>query len=169
MTGAVVGGAVFQWPIGFLSDRLGRRKLLAVTALGAGLIGVVIVLVGAWLSETQLVLLGALWGGMAFPLYSVAVALTNDHARLDEYVRVSSGLLLMYGLGAVVGPLLASLVMSAAGPAGLYIFSGVIHLTLFGFIVSRAIKRPPVPTEQQGDFSDAMTSAYTASPTLERD
>jgi MFS family permease len=148
---------------------VGRRKVLAATTLGAGIIGVAIVVAGTQLSEIQLIILGALWGGMAFPLYSVAVALTNDHAQLGEYVQVSSGLLLMYGLGAVVGPLVASLVMSAAGPAGLYIFSGVVHLILFGFIVGRAFQRPPVPTEQQGDFSDAMESAYTASPALDRD
>jgi MFS family permease len=169
MTGGVIGGAIFQWPIGLLSDRVGRRKVLAATTLGAGIIGVAIVVAGTQLSEIQLIILGALWGGMAFPLYSVAVALTNDHAQLGEYVQVSSGLLLMYGLGAVVGPLVASLVMSAAGPAGLYIFSGVVHLILFGFIVGRAFQRPPVPTEQQGDFSDAMESAYTASPALDRD
>lgn len=169
MTGGVIGGAIAQWPIGLLSDRLGRRKLLGATALGASLIAIIIVVAGGQLSEVQLILLGALWGGMAFPLYSVAVALTNDHARLDEYVLVSSGLLLLYGLGAVVGPLLASLVMSAAGPAGLYMFSGVVHVILFGFIIRRAFMRPPVPTDQQGDFSDAMTSAYTASPALERD
>ena len=112
-------------------------------------------------------ILGALWGGMAFPLYSVAVAITNDHARLDEYVQVSSGLLLLYGLGAVAGPFLASITMSAMGPAGLYVFGGVIHLVLFGYVARRARKRPPVPTERQRAFGDVMASAYTASTVLE--
>ena len=169
MTSGVIGGAIAQWPIGLLSDRFDRRKMLAATTLGAGLIGVVIVLVGADLTQIPLMIMGALWGSMAFPLYSVAVALSNDHARANEYVQVSSGLLLMYGLGAVAGPLIASLVMSVNGPTGLYLFSAAVHLTLFIYIAARMFKYPPVPTELQGDFSDALASAQTASVIFERD
>jgi MFS family permease len=163
MTSGVIGGAICQYPLGALSDRLGRRAVLAITALGAGLVSLMIVFIAPRLTELPLMMLGALWGSMAFPLYSIAVALTNDHAQPDEYVQVSSGLLLMYGLGAVAGPLFASLVMGAMGSTGLYIFSGAVHMSLFGYVSWRALKRPPVPTEQQGDFSDALASAQTAS------
>ncbi len=169
MTSGVIGGAIFQWPLGLLSDRLDRRRMLAFTALGAGVVGTAIAVAGSSLPEFSLMLLGALWGGMAFPLYSVAVALTNDHARQDEYVQVSSGLLLLYGMGAVAGPLLAALVMGAWGPSGLYVFSGAVHLSLFGYVGRRALKRLPIPTEQQIDFSDALTSAQTASTVYEPD
>ncbi|HSH30961.1 MAG TPA: MFS transporter [Thiohalobacter sp.] len=169
MTSGVIGGAIFQWPLGLLSDRLDRRRVLAVIALGAGVVGMVIVLAGSSMSELSLMLLGALWGGMAFPLYSIAVALTNDHARLDEYVQVSSGLLLLYGMGAVAGPLLAALVMGAFGPGGLYVFSGASHLSLFAYVGIRALKRLPVPAEKHSDFGDALTSAQTASAVYEAD
>lgn len=163
MTSGVIGGALCQWPLGFLSDRLDRRRVLAVTVLGAGVAGTVIVVAGSNSSELALMLLGALWGGMAFPLYSVAVALTNDHAEHDEYVRVSSGLLLLYGMGAVAGPLLAALTMRALGPSGLYVFSGAVHLSLFGYVGIRALKRLPVPIEQRSGFGVALTGAQTAS------
>lgn len=78
---------------------------------------------------------------MAFPLYSVAVALTNDHARSDEYVLVSSSLLLVFGIGAVAGPLIAALVMGTWGPGGLYVFSSAVHLALFGYVGLHALKR----------------------------
>lgn len=169
MTSGVIGGAIFQWPLGLLSDRLDRRRVLAVTALGAGIVGTTIALTGAGMPEITLMLIGALWGGMAFPLYSVAVALTNDHAQQDEYVQVSSGLLLLYGIGAVAGPLIAAVVMGVMGPAGLYMFSGAVHLLLFGYVGLRALKRLPVPTDQRSEFGDALASAQTASAIYERD
>ncbi|HEY9098017.1 MAG TPA: MFS transporter [Thiobacillus sp.] len=169
MTSGVIGGAIFQWPLGLLSDRLDRRRVLAVIALGAGMAGTAIVLAGPSMSEFSLMLLGALWGGMAFPLYSVAVALTNDHAKQDEYVRVSSGLLLLYGMGAVAGPLLAALVMSTLGPGGLYVFSGAVHLSLFAYVGIRALKPLPVLPEQRSDFGDALKSAQSASAGYEAD
>lgn len=169
MTSVVIGGAICQWPLGLLSDRVDRRRVLAAIALGVGVVGTVIVLAGSSMSEFSLMLLGALWGSMAFPLYSVAVALTNDHAKLDEYVQVSSGLLLLYGMGAVAGPLLAALVMDAFGPGGLYVFSGAVHLSLFAYVGRRALTRLPVPAEQRSDFGDALTSAQTASAVYESD
>ncbi len=167
MTSGVIGGALFQWPIGLLSDRLDRRRVLALTALGAGVVGVTIVMLGTSVPELTLMLLGALWGGMAFPLYSVAVALTNDYAREHEYVQVSSGLLLLYGGGAVAGPLLASLVMGVFGPIGLYVFSGAVHLLLFAYVGIRALQKCPVPSDDQIDFGDALASVQTASAVYE--
>lgn len=167
MTSGVIGGAICQWPLGLLSDRLDRRRVLAVTALGAGVVGAVIVSAGSEVSELSLMLLGALWGGMAFPLYAVAVALANDHARDDEYVKVSSGLLLLFGIGAVVGPLLATQGMRIWGPSGLYVFSSAVHLLLFGFVGIRAFKPLLVPLEQRSSFGEALTSTQTASDIYE--
>ncbi|KHE93450.1 MAG: MFS transporter [Candidatus Scalindua rubra] len=169
MTSGVIGGAICQWPLGILSDRLDRRRVLAITALSAGVVGIVLALGGARMPEFSLMLLGALWGGMAFPLYSVAVALTNDHARHDEYVQVSGGLLLLYGIGAVAGPLLAALMMGVLGSGGLYVFSSAVHLSLFAYIGMRALKPLPIPTEQQSDFGDALTSTQTALLSIKHD
>ncbi len=169
MTSGVIGGAILQWPLGLLSDRLDRRRMLAAMALGAGLVGAAIALVGPSLPEIALMLVGALWGGMAFPLYSVAVALTNDHAGQDEYVQVSSGLLLLYGIGAIAGPLLAAVAMGAVGPRGLYVFSGAVHLSLFVYVGVRALTPLPIPTEQRSEFGDALASVQTASAVYEPD
>lgn len=167
MTSGVIGGAIFQWPLGLLSDRLDRRRVLAITALGAGLAAAAIAVAAARMPELSLLLLGALWGGMAFPLYSVAVALTNDHARSDEYVQVSSGLLLLYGIGAVAGPLLAALVMGLLGPGGLYVFCGTVHLLLFGYVGIRALKPLPELAQHRTGFVAALAGAQTASTVYE--
>ncbi len=169
MTSGVIGGAILQWPLGLLSDRLDRRRVLAAITFGACVIGATIALTAAAMPEIALMLLGALWGGMAFPLYSVAVALTNDHARTDEYVQVSSGLLLLYGFGAVGGPLLAALMMGAMGAKGLYVFSAAVHLLLFAYVGMRARKRLPALIQHRSGFGDALTGAQTASAVYEPD
>jgi MFS family permease len=105
----------------------------------------------------------------AFPLYSISVAHSNDHAAEHEFVVVSSGLLLMYGIGAVVGPLLASGLMQAMGATGLYAFTGAIHLILLVYLFVRRYQRKPAAAEEQIAFTDALTAANTRSQVYEHE
>ena len=81
--------------------------LVSFAALFGGVVGVALYLLFQDLGVWPLMLLSAAWGATAFPLYAISVAHANDNAAADEYVQVSSGLLLMYGIGAVAGPFLA--------------------------------------------------------------
>jgi MFS family permease len=169
MTAAVLGGALGQWPLGLWSDRVDRRWVLGFASVVSLLIGVAIWLFTGHISNLHLLLLSAAWGAVAFPLYSVAVAHANDAAGPDEFVMVSSGLLLMYGIGAIVGPFIAPGIMKFAGPGGLYLFAAVIHLLYLGYIVFRFIRRPPKPDEPHGNFSEALASVQTASNVYEEE
>ena len=169
MSAAVVGGALSQWPLGYFSDRIGRRKII----LGATLIGMGVAafgfLSGAELGFLAINLIGVAWGAVAFPLYAVAVAHANDHASPDDYVMVSSGLLLMYGVGAIIGPFLASLLMSVTGATGLFAFTSIAHALLFVFVVLRMSQRASAPEERHISFSDALATAHTASQVYEEE
>lgn len=169
MTSGVIGGALGQWPLGYLSDKIGRRQLLLVAATGGGIIGLVIVMLGTNLSFLAINLLGAAWGSMAFPLYAISVAHGNDYADPDDYVNISSGLLLMYGSGAVVGPFLASAIMTVVGAPGLYLFSSAMHIFLVAYVGIRAFRREPAPDEQHIAFGDALATTYTASQVYEEE
>lgn len=92
----------------------------------------------------------------------------DDPARNDEYVQVSSRLLLLYGLGAVAKPL-AALVMRAFGPDELCMISGAVYVVLFGDAGIRALKRLPVRTEQWCDPADTLTSTQTGSTVWKTD
>ena len=163
MTAAVLGGAAGQWPLGLWSDRVDRRWVLAFTALVGLGSGLVIWLFFAQVSTLNLMLMSALWGAVAFPVYAVSVAAANDNATPGEYVMLSSGLLLMYGMGAIAGPFIASLLMGIAGPGGLYLFGAVVHFALLGFVLLRIMRRSPVPEEEQLPFADSLASTQTAS------
>jgi MFS family permease len=169
MTAAVVGGAIAQWPLGYLSDKFGRRELQTLSALTAASVGAAIVLLSDNASFLAVALLGAAWGAFAFPLYAISVAHTNDHADPSEYVMVSSGLLLMYGIGAILGPFIASTLMTWTGPAGLFFFATTIHLLLVTYTILRSFKRESTPADQHIAFSDALASAQTASQVYEEE
>ncbi|MDH4124261.1 MAG: MFS transporter [Gammaproteobacteria bacterium] len=169
MTSAVAGGAIAQWPLGYISDRIGRRKTLACSAVTCAAVAAAILVLASSASFVAINLLAAAWGFFAFPLYTIAVAHANDKASVDDYVMVSSGLLLMFGAGAVVGPFIASAVMTLSGPYGLYWLTAAVHLLLALYVMLRIVRRPSAPTEQHIAFSDALAITHTASHVFEEE
>lgn len=168
MTAAVIGGAIAQWPVGMLSDKWGRRKVMAATGAGGAVLGLFLFASGLD-SFAGLIVFSAAWGFIAFPIYSIAVAHANDKATPEDYVMVSSGLLLMYGAGAIVGPFLASSLMTVIGVPALYAYTGGVHLLLVAFVIGRIFRRASVPEERHIAFGDAMATAHTASQVYEEE
>lgn len=166
MTSAVLGGALGQWPLGLWSDRVDRRWVIAFAASAALVVGALTWVFFTRMSPVLLMGLGAAWGAVAFPLYAVSVAHSNDHARPGEYVMISSGLLLMYGMGAIAGPFIASLAMQLTGAGGLFLYTAAVHLLLLGYISFRFFKRMP-RREEHRKFVDALASTQTASQVYE--
>ena len=161
MTAAVLGGAAGQWPLGLWSDRVDRRWVMAFACAVGVVVGVVIYLFYSEMGRWSLLALGAAWGAIAFPLYAVAVAQANDQAEPDEYVQVSSGLLLMYGIGAVAGPFLAPALMHLTTGGGLFLYAALVHLALLVYVLFRIPRR--ARAEEHLPFSDSLASTQTAS------
>lgn len=169
MTATVVGGSLGQWPLGALSDRVGRRKVLILCSAIAVAAGSALVLLSNHLNPAGVSLLGGIWGATAFPMYSIAVAHANDYADPSDFVVVSSSLLLVYGIGAITGPFLASAVMTWAGPSTLYLYTAAIHLVFVGYAINRSFRRETAPEDQHIAFSDALAAANTASQVFEEE
>lgn len=130
-----LGGLVLQYPIGLLSDRMDRRKLImALSALGG-----VVTLSGAVLpwSMSVLLTLGFLSGGLANPLYSLLVAFVNDYLEAADMAGASAGLLFIYGLGSIGGPLLTGWLMAELGSSAFFLFTGVLFLAIAGYALYR--------------------------------
>lgn len=128
MAVTIGAGLVAQWPAGWLSDRLDRSRMIQVNSIM--LTGVVLLIALAVFPAAGLLILTGLFGVLAFTLYPLAVALANDHVEQEERVLLSAMLLVTFGLGASVGPLLGSLVMKLWGAGTLYIFMGLCTLYL---------------------------------------
>jgi MFS family permease len=168
MAAVVVGGAITQWPLGLLSDRLGRRKVLVAVTTLAGIAGIVLAVGMLRLDVRGAILLAAVWGGFALPVYSISVAYANDYADPSEYVRMSAGLLLVYGLGAIAGPFVASVLMTWHNASGLFWFAASTHILLIGFITFRFVKEGN-QAEEPIAFGDALAAAQTTSQVYEEE
>lgn len=119
LAAVLVGSALAQIPIGRASDRMDRRLVMVV----CGIVGTVSCLAMAMVSggpPLLLYLVAAGVGSVIFPIYALNVAHANDLAQPDEYVEVSSGMMIVYGLGTISGPLVVGQVMNAFGPASLF-------------------------------------------------
>lgn len=144
---AIISGLVLQWPVGTLSDRLPRRRVLAVLSLAVAAASLATVNL-AERAPDLLLPLAALYGGVAFTLYPVAIAHANDHVAPTDMVPASAALILFYGCGAFVGPIGASALMSAVGPGGVYLFIAVCTL-LLGVGAWFYKEKAKVPTAEQ--------------------
>lgn len=151
MSLGILGGIVLLWPIGRLSDRHDRR--LIITAVAFAIVATslaVAVTAGRWLGLTLAAI--AFFGGCAFPLYSLSVAHLNDSLEAEEMVAASSSLLLVYGVGAILGPYLGSVFMSLVVPEGLFLFVAGAGALVALFALYRMSQRAPVPVEERAGF-----------------
>jgi len=147
----VVAGAACQIPAGRISDRTDRRYVLAGAAFCAALFAVLVFLFQPR-AGTFVIAFTAAYGAFAYTLYSVAVAHANDHASAEDFVKVSSGLLMLYGFGTMIGPMLAAALMGWMRPEGLFLATALAHLSLAGYTLLRIRARAPVPIEDREAF-----------------
>jgi MFS family permease len=166
MSATVLGGAAGQWPAGYFSDRVDRRRMIVAMAGLAGLAGVALIAMSG-LPLVWLLAMAAAWGAFAFPIYAITVAQANDHAAATEFVEISSGLLLVYAAGAVTGPMIATAFMNVLVPGGLYAFTAFVHALVLACAWWQLGREKPVPAEEHTPFVEALQAAQTVSPTFD--
>ena len=149
MGAAIFGGLLFQWPIGRLSDRFDRRRVLTAVAVLAALFAVAAVPLSK-ASLTGLLALMVALGGLHLPLYSLCLAHANDYLEPRQMVAASSGLILTTGLGATFGPALAAGAMALWGADGFFWFLAAVHAGIGVFALHRMTCRAARPASQQG-------------------
>ena len=152
MSLTIIGGALLQWPIGHLSDRYDRRHVLVlvsfVTAAIAGLAFLTVEI-----SHALLIAISVGYGGFAFSLYGLSVAHVNDHLEADYMLEASRNLLLIYGAGAAIGPIVASYFMQQLGPGSFLLFLAITLLLLGALGLYRLRVGPVIPAEEQMEFA----------------
>jgi MFS family permease len=121
MSLTILGGALLQWPIGRLSDRGDRRTTLALISTLATVVAVAIAIVEG-LGNTMLFALFFVYGGLVFAIYPICVAHLLDHLPAENMLSGCSSLLLLNGIGSALGPAIAGIAMSRAGPQALPAF-----------------------------------------------
>jgi MFS family permease len=161
LSACVLGGLLSQWPLGWYSDRVDRRRVILGASLIATIAGFALVLQAPWQStRAVLLLLAAIWGASALSVYSLCVAHANDRADPGTYVAISSHLLLTFGFGAMVGPLAAGLVIDSSGISSLFLFTAFIHAALTLFVAYRIRVTRPVAGAERVVFSPQVPAGH---------
>ena len=124
LSAVFIGSFVLQWPIGLLSDKTSRPLTLRVCGAG-GLLGAAVLVWIATPVPPILVLL-AVWGGVASAIYPVALSMAGDRFRGHDLVSVNAAMIIAYGLGGLVGPALGGAAMDVWNPNGLLVFFVVL-------------------------------------------
>ncbi len=149
MSTTVLAAVVFAWPLGRISDLFDRRKVMltltlvaAVSSLGTALVGQI--------HPLALFLCAQLFIGIAAAIYPIAVAATNDKLHSQQIVAASAGLLLSYGIGSCIGPILGASVVAVLGPDGLFYATtgALIILALYTTWYIQHSKRVPVQIQE---------------------
>ncbi len=160
MATVVLGGALFQFPFGRLSDLMDRRRIiLALTIFGA--VAALLCTLVATLNQTLLLILAFFFGGAAMPLYSLCVAHANDHISESDFVEVASGILLMNSIGSVIGPAITATLMTLLGPQALFGFAG-ISFTLAALWTSARLRAAPREREHFQPFTSLPDTTQVA-------
>jgi MFS family permease len=163
MSAAIVGGVVLQWPIGLISDRIDRRKVLGLATLMAAIMSLLAYLLGQSVS-IPLYIVAFVFGGFVFSLYGLSVAHTNDQLEKVQILEATRGLLQLYGVGAMLGPVLAGQAMGLFGPGALPLYFSLMLGLLLLFTYYRMQKREAPPVEEQGEY---VTMSRTSPIVLE--
>lgn len=154
----MVGGALFQFPVGSLSDRFDRRNVIIACAALAFVLSVL----GAMTDTDHTVFLMSVafvFGGASLPLYSLALAYTNDYVPRTQVLSASTGLVTVYGVTSIFGPVCAAMLMQAAGPAGFFWFMAILMGALAAFGVLRVFARASKPADEQQPYVPALSRA----------
>lgn len=154
MASATLGGFLMSWPMGRLSDRIDRR-IVAVSMAGVAAV-VVPLLVNLVPEGSGLPLIcvcAAIFGASVMPTYGIVAAHVNDTVSPGDYVSAAGGLLVLQGLGATLGPIIAGAAMSAAGAQGLAFAMAAAQALVLAWGLWRMRQRPAPPQEEKGSFA----------------
>lgn len=142
----VLGGALAQYPIGWLADKYDRRLVLIWLSIAA-IASSTVTVYAAGYGTLGIMLAAGLFGLTTFPIYSVAAAHAHDFASDDERVELSAALMFYFALGAIAAPYIASLLIEVYGPRALFLLIAAGHLILVIFGITRMRARP-VPQDR---------------------
>jgi MFS family permease len=137
----VLGGAIAQYPAGWLSDRYDRRHVLIGLSLAA-MLSCGVTAYSHDLPTSGVMLTAFFFGLTSFPIYSVSAAHAHDFADGSQRVELSAALMFWYAIGAIAAPLVASKLMQVYGPYSMFVMIAVGHLALVLYGLRRMGARP---------------------------
>ncbi len=152
-----LGGMLWQYPIGWVSDKMDRRILImAITAFGGAS-----VLIGSVFTDSQIVLyvMAFTIGGVANPLYPLLLAYTNDYLEPDDMASASGGLIFLNGVGAIGMSVVVGWSMTQFGPNSFFVILAILMSAIAGYAAYRTTRRAPTPVDETSAYATVLPQA----------
>ncbi len=160
VTAIFLGGMVLQYPLGWLSDRFDRRKLI----IGTTLVAAIACAVAMSFGESSRIIMACAFviGGMANPLYGLLIAYGNDHLEPEDMAGASSGLLFVNGVGAMTGPVIVGQLMTRFGAGAFFAFMATLFVAISAYAMYRMTRTAAVPISASANLAQvsSRTSVY---------
>ena len=162
-----IAGAIFQFPIGYFSDKSDRRIVIISSTILAAIFCILAILVSGtslgnmYLASTMgfdkimFFIFITFYAGFALPMFTLNLAYVNDFIDKERFVAAGAGLQIIFGIGAMGGPIIASFFMNLYGSNGFFIFLALLHILIGLFGMYRITKR---------DYEDNPDSTFTPLP-----
>ena len=173
MSTVVLGGLGFQVPVGKLADKFDRRVVMSCILIAVGTSwGLLSKSIADGVPLTTLMIMALAFGGAISSVYPLCVAQTFDRLERKYYVAASGRLLMVYSVGATIGPLLASILMSIYGPYSFFLFESTMAIAYAIFVLFNVMVRPKLPPDGREEFvplPDISPVAVALDPRTEPD
>ncbi|WP_394183903.1 MFS transporter [Marinomonas posidonica] len=172
-TGAsYIGGMLLQWPIGLLSDRQDRRVTILWVAIVGGVTALIVPF--GYNMDNQIIMMIGMFmiGAFIFPMYSLASSHINDQLRPEQILSASSGIILLNGVGGMIGPISAAILMDWISLNALFWFVSFMNIFVILVALYRINAQPAMVIEEQGDqipVALTVSSVATAEMLVEAD
>lgn len=160
ISAAILGGALLQYPIGLLSDRIDRRKVMLLLCLGGALTSAA---VAASTGHSWHLAAVFMFGAMVMPLYAIALATAADVSQGSEFVQIGTSVLLLNSVGAVSAPLFLGQLMTLFGAPVLFWSFAVLCLLFTAYIAVQLRGKRAISVAEQVPFSAAASEVAPAS------
>jgi len=159
----IFGGMALQWPIGLFSDLFQRRKVIIVTALTLVIIGIILFLF-EHMPFPLLLLFLFLYGGFSFTLYPLSITYCCDFFSSAGITSVTCASLIIYGIGCILGPIVAPILMVMTKASGLFLYAAILALVLsiYGFWRQHKLPKQPKDTKEPYQALPSNTSPKIA-------
>ncbi|MCB1687466.1 MAG: MFS transporter [Halioglobus sp.] len=160
VSAAIIGGGLLQYPIGLLSDRMDRRKVLLLLCLGGTLSSIA---VAASVGQSWHLASVFLFGAMVMPIYAMSLATAADVADVSEFVQIGTTVLMLNALGALLAPLALGQLMNVLGAPALFWSFSAMCLLFMAFMALQLRETRKVTVAEQVPFSAAASEVAPAS------
>ncbi|GGH30710.1 Predicted arabinose efflux permease, MFS family [Cribrihabitans marinus] len=161
----VLGGALAQYPMGWLADKYDRRWVL-IWMSGAAIVSCGITIGASTTGTVGVMITATLFGFTTFPIFSISAAHANDFASSDQRVELAAALMFFFALGAIASPYVTSALIDRFGPPALFAFVAFGHLFLIAFGLKRMRARPS--PEDRTAYAYTPRTSFTIGRLLKR-